>query len=92
VTSVALACAARGPDTAFEKFFNSRQHPDHLPHSTARDAFVAEFAQGTLGTWFIVETGSKGPTSRRALRRYTTDGTESKSIGADGDEYHSIAV
>lgn len=40
----------------------------------------------------IVETTSKGPTPRHALQRYATDGTESKSIGADGDEYHSSAV
>src|ERR1700722_14348955 len=40
----------------------------------------------------IVETTSKGLITRHALQRYTTDGTESKSIGADGDEFHSIAV
>ena len=27
-----------------------------------------------------------------ALQRYTTNGVESKSTGADGDEFHSIAV
>jgi hypothetical protein len=41
---------------------------------------------------FIVEATSKGPTPRHALQRYTTDGTESRSIGADGDEYHSRVV
>jgi hypothetical protein len=40
----------------------------------------------------IVETTSKGPSTRHALQRYTTDGVESKSIGADGDEFHSIVV
>src|SRR3984957_7583579 len=40
----------------------------------------------------IVETTSKGLITRHALQRYTTDGTESKSIGADGDESHSSAV
>jgi hypothetical protein len=40
----------------------------------------------------IVETTSKGLIARRALQRYTTDGVESKSIGADGDEFHSTAV
>ncbi len=40
----------------------------------------------------IVETTSKGPTPRHSLQRYTTDGAESKSIGADGDEYHSSVV
>lgn len=40
----------------------------------------------------IVETTSKGPRTRHASQRYTTDGVESKSIGADGDEFHSIAV
>jgi hypothetical protein len=29
---------------------------------------------------------------RHAVQRYTTDGAESKSIGADGDEFHSIVV
>lgn len=40
----------------------------------------------------IVETTSRGPSTRHALQRYTTDGLESKSIGADGDEFHSIVV
>jgi hypothetical protein len=40
----------------------------------------------------IVETTSSGLVARHALQRYTTDGAESKSIGADGDEFHSIVV
>jgi hypothetical protein len=40
----------------------------------------------------VVETTSKGRVARHALQRYTTDGVESKSIGADGDEFHSIAA
>jgi hypothetical protein len=40
----------------------------------------------------VVETTSKGLITRHALQRYTTDGAESKSIGADGDEFHSIVV
>jgi hypothetical protein len=40
----------------------------------------------------VVETTSKGLSTRHALQRYTTDGIESKSTGADGDEFHSIAV
>jgi hypothetical protein len=40
----------------------------------------------------VVETTSKGLTLRHAVQRYTTDGVESKSIGADGDEFHSTAV
>jgi hypothetical protein len=40
----------------------------------------------------IVETTSKGLTTRHALQRYTTDGVESTSIGADGDEFHSMAI
>jgi hypothetical protein len=40
----------------------------------------------------VVETTSKGRAARHALQRYTTDGAESKSIGADGDEFHSIVV
>jgi hypothetical protein len=37
----------------------------------------------------LVETASRGLVSRHASQRYTTDGAESKSIGADGDEFHS---
>jgi hypothetical protein len=40
----------------------------------------------------IVETTSRGLVTRHALQHYTTDGAESKSIGADGDEFHSIVV
>jgi hypothetical protein len=40
----------------------------------------------------VVETMSKGLSTRHAWQRYTTDGVESKSIGADGDEFHSIAI
>jgi hypothetical protein len=40
----------------------------------------------------VVETTSKGLITRHALQRYTTDGAESKSTGADGDEFHSIGV
>ncbi len=40
----------------------------------------------------IVETTSKGLIARHAVQRYTTDGIESKSTGADGDEFHSTVV
>jgi hypothetical protein len=40
----------------------------------------------------VVETTSKGRIERHALQRYTTDGVESKSIGADGDEFYSTVV
>jgi hypothetical protein len=40
----------------------------------------------------VVETTSKGLITRHALQRYTTDGVESKSTGADGDEFHSMVV
>ena len=40
----------------------------------------------------VVETTSKGLITRHALQRFTTDGVESKSTGADGDEFHSIVV
>src|SRR5580658_2565054 len=39
-----------------------------------------------------VETTSRGLITRHALQRYTTDGAESKSTGADGDEFHSMVV
>ena len=41
---------------------------------------------------FVVEATAAGPKPRHTVQRYTTDGTESKSIGADGDEFHSIVV
>jgi hypothetical protein len=41
---------------------------------------------------FVVETTSKGLIARHALQHYTTDGIESKSIGADGDEFRSTVV
>jgi hypothetical protein len=40
----------------------------------------------------VVETTSRGRIARHAVQRYTTDGVESKSIGADGDEFHSVVV
>ena len=40
----------------------------------------------------VVETISKGLIARHAVQRYTTDGAESKSTGADGDEFHSVVV
>jgi hypothetical protein len=40
----------------------------------------------------VVETTSKGLVARHALQRYTTDGVESASTGADGDEFHSKVV
>ncbi len=40
----------------------------------------------------VVETTSRGRTTKHALQRYTTDGLESKSTGADGDEFHSRVV
>jgi hypothetical protein len=40
----------------------------------------------------VIETISKGLIPRHALQRYTTDGVESKSVGADGDEYHSSVI
>jgi hypothetical protein len=40
----------------------------------------------------VVETTSKGLIARHALQRYTTDGVESASTGADGDEFHSKVV
>jgi hypothetical protein len=40
----------------------------------------------------VVETTSKVRTAKHALQRYTTDGREAKSKGADGDEFHSRVV
>jgi hypothetical protein len=40
----------------------------------------------------VVETTSKGLITRHALQRYTTDGAESKSKGADGDDFQSTVV
>jgi hypothetical protein len=40
----------------------------------------------------VVETTSKGLIGRHALQRYTTDGVEGISTGADGDEFRSTVV
>jgi hypothetical protein len=40
----------------------------------------------------VIETTSRGLITRHALQRYTADGAESVSTGADGDEFHSIVV
>jgi hypothetical protein len=40
----------------------------------------------------VIETTSKGLTTRHAVQRYTTNGIESTSTGADGDEFHSVVV
>jgi hypothetical protein len=40
----------------------------------------------------VVETTSIGRAVRHAVQHYTTDGVESKSIGADGDEFHSAVA
>jgi hypothetical protein len=40
----------------------------------------------------VVETTAKGLITRHAVQRYTTNGVESKSTGADGDEFHSKIV
>src|SRR5580704_8559826 len=44
------------------------------------------------GSELVVETTSKGLIARHALQRYTTDGAESASTGADGDDFHSKVV
>jgi hypothetical protein len=41
---------------------------------------------------FLVETTSKGLIARHAVQRYTTNGIESQSTGADGDEFYSTVV
>ncbi len=40
----------------------------------------------------VVETTSRSIVTRHASQRYTTDGVESASTGADGDEFHSRVV
>jgi hypothetical protein len=87
ITAIAFALTAQGPTPDFSgtwKQSNEQSSPKRTGDVTLRiEHHDPEF---------VVETTSKGLIARHALRRYTTDGKESKSIGGDGDEFHSIVV
>jgi hypothetical protein len=87
IAAVAFGLVAEGPMPDFSgtwKQSNERSSPKRTGDVTLR----IEHRDPEL----VVETTSKGLLARHALQRYTTAGTESKSIGADGDEFHSIVV
>lgn len=85
IAAVGFAAGAQTPDfSGIWKQSNERCSPKRSGDVTLRiEHRDAEFA---------VETTSRGLIARHALQRYTTDGAESKSTGADGDEFHSIVV
>jgi hypothetical protein len=91
IAAVGFAAGASVPDfSGIWKQSNERSSPKRKGDVTLRiehrdPALVVE-------TTATVETPSRGLISRHALQRYTTDGAESKSTGADGDEFHSIVV
>jgi hypothetical protein len=87
ITAVAFTLAAEGSMPDFSgtwKQSNEQSSPKRTGDVTLR----IEHHDPEL----VVETTSKGLIARHALQRYTTDGKESKSTGADGDEFHSVVV
>jgi hypothetical protein len=91
IAAVGFAAGAPAPDfSGTWKQSNERCSPKRNGDVTLRiEHRDPELVVETTAT---VETTSGGLISRHALQRYTTDGAESKSTGADGDEFHSIVV
>lgn len=87
IAAVAFGLAADGPIPDFSGTWK-QSNEQSLPRRTGDVTLRIEHRDPE----FVVETTSKGLIARHALQRYTTDGKESKSIGADGDEFHSIVV
>jgi hypothetical protein len=87
IAAVALGLVAEGPTPDFSGTWK-QSNEQSLPRRTGDVTLRIEHRDPEL----IVETTSKGLITRHALQRYTTDGKESKSIGADGDEFHSIVT
>ncbi len=87
IAAVAFGLVADGPIPDFSGTWK-QSNEQSLPRRTGDVTLRIEHRDPEL----VVETTSKGLTTRHALQRYTTDGKESKSIGADGDEFHSIVV
>jgi hypothetical protein len=66
-----------------------KQDNEHcLPKRSGEVTLTIQHSNSEL----VVETTSKGLIARHASQRYTTDGVESVSTGADGDEFHSTLV
>jgi hypothetical protein len=87
IAAVAFGLMADGPIPDFSGTWK-QSNEQSLPERTGDAMLRIEHRDPEL----VVETTSKGPIARHAVQRYTTDGKESKSIGADGDEFHSIVV
>jgi hypothetical protein len=85
IVSLSFASAASAPDfSGIWKQSNERCSPKRTGDVTLN----IEHHDPEL----VLETTSKGLITRHALQRYTTDGVESTSTGADGDEFHSSVV
>jgi hypothetical protein len=84
VTMAVLGFAAQGPLPDFSGIWK-QDNEQCSPKRTGDVTLRIEHRDPEL----IVETNSNGLIARHALQRYTTDGAESKSTGADGDEFHS---
>ena len=87
IAIAAFGLAAEGPLPNFSGSWK-QSNEQCSPQRTGEVTLKIEHRDPEL----VVETTSKGRAARHALQRYTTDGVESKSIGADGDEFHSIVV
>jgi hypothetical protein len=89
----ALSFAAGAPEPDFSgvwKQSNEQCSPKRTGDVTLR--IEHRDPELVVETTSIFDTTSRGLIARHALQRYTTDGAESKSTGADGDEFHSIVV
>jgi hypothetical protein len=87
IAIVALGFLAEGPVPNFSESWK-QSNEQCSPKRTGDVTLRIQHRDPEL----VVETTSKGLSTRHALQRYTTDGIESESTGADGDEFHSIAV
>jgi hypothetical protein len=87
VAIVVLGLFAEGPIPNFSGSWK-QSNDECLPKRTGDVTLRIRHQDPEL----VIETTSKGIIPRHALQRYTTDGEESKSTGADGDEFHSRVV
>src|SRR5579862_2582795 len=87
VAITVLGFAAEGPVQDFSGIWK-QSNEECSPKRTGDVTLKIQHRDPEL----VIETTSKGIVARHALQRYGTDGTESKSTGADGDEFHSIVV
>jgi hypothetical protein len=85
----AFAFGQTGPESRPNLSGNWRQDNERcLPKRTGDVRLTIQHRDPVL----VIETTSKGQIARQTSQRYTTDGVESVSTGADGDEFHSAVA